>query len=166
MSLPSLPCWEGAHIYHACDNLHCISVCQMIDLSLTNQLGWRRGCCPVIPRQIEGVAGLFANHCREMASGERWEGPLCTKLGSVEKTPGTAVARFSQRGGSIFICPGTGPRRICAFPAASFVSWNSQRSEASTAQGSGSQGFLGSQLGLFVTNYNHKRIAKGSSNIW
>ena len=97
---------------------------------------------------------------------QRWEGPLCTKLGSVEKAPGMAVARFSQRGGGTFICPGIGPRRICAFPTASFASWNSQRSEPSTAQGSGSQGLLGSQFGLFVTNYDHKSIEKGSSNVW
>lgn len=165
MSLPPLPCWEGAHIYQWCDKHHCISVCQMIDLSLTNQLGWRRGCCPVAPRQMEAWLAALQTTAGRWPR-ERREGPLCTKLGSVEKTPGTAVARFSQRGGSIFICPGIGPRWICAFPTASFASWNSQRPEPSTAQGSGSQGLLGSQFGLFVTNYDHKRIEKGSSNVW
>ena len=160
MSLPPLPCWEGAHIYHACDNLHCISVCQMTDLSLTNQLGGRPGCCPRCSSQMEAWLAAL------QIIPERGEGPLCTKLGSVEKTPGAAVARFSQRGGGIFICPGFGPRWICAFPTASFASRDSQRSEPSTAQGSGSQGLLGSQFGLFVTNYDHKRIEKGSSNIW
>lgn len=60
---------------------------------------------------------------------------------------------------------GLRPEWICAFLAGSFATLNSHKSEPRAAQRSGSQGFLESQFGLFVTNYNNERIEKGSLNI-
>ena len=164
MALPPLPCTSlagKALTFTTCVIISTVSVCQMIDLSLTNQR-----CCRPVRSSSDGRRGWPL--CKSLQGDvpqRALGGSSLHKAGLHWKDPRHRHGSLLPEVAAFSSALGLGPEWICAFLAASFASWNSHRSEPSTAQGSGSQGFLGSQFGLFVINYNHKRIEKGSSNV-
>lgn len=86
---PGLSLPQGAHIYHVCSNLHCVSVCHD-DWSLPNKSAWMVA-WPLSPSASDGRCGCSVNHpgrCWPIAAGAQLpEGSLSMELCSVEEAP-------------------------------------------------------------------------------